>query len=242
MNANILSDNTAIIIRQFQMNDQQQVANIFEKGLTSYGPPDSDTAILQQWFVKSKLCETGDMYNIFNSYKCSTSDHEKIMTVTEPNIDEGEGSEKIKQIHNLILSSFYNFWVAVIPKSNENDKEINDDCDEVVGCIAVIPSVDPVTNRVTALELQRMSVSHKHHRLGIASKLVTHLENFARMKKINRVFLSTLTTMDKAVSFYRRIGYTEVEAKKFYFGDLELPTKGDYVEIANFEKILLTDC
>ena len=91
-----------------------------------------------------------------------------------------------------------NFWVA----------ELNG---EVVGCVGAMPD----EKDCKALELIRMSVDASIRRKGIASLMITQVENFAISCGFCKVSLTTLVTMLTACAFYEGCGYTRMETFKF---------------------------
>jgi GNAT superfamily N-acetyltransferase len=64
------------------------------------------------------------------------------------------------------------------------------------------------------LELRRMSVSVKHHKRGIGSKLIKALEEFAKSKGINTIFLTCTSLQYAAHTLYRRNGFVLMKAKE----------------------------
>eukprot|EP01038_Epipyxis_sp_PR26KG_P014498 gene14498-19464_t len=85
------------------------------------------------------------------------------------------------------------FWVA--------EKE-----SVVVGCVACIPSTEYDQN--THLELVRMSVSSEYRGFGIASKLITTLENHAQSLGKSFIHLTTLIVQQPAVKLYLKNGFS----------------------------------
>jgi len=152
-----------ISIRRFSRSDQKAVESMFQEGLLSYTSADGDIQKIQQSFVDMKLSTSGDMYDIYESYKISTSEEE---------VDR-------------------NFWVAVID-------------DEVIGCVAAIPST---LYPGQAVELLRMSVHREYRRKGVASKLISHLSKWALSKNIKKIHLDTLSAMENAILFYQSNGF-----------------------------------
>ena len=147
----------------------------------------------QQLFIRSKMREGGDMYDIFNSYMAEGDSND-----TSDAISSGDGG-KCKH-----------FWVAV----NEDGK--------VLGCVGVIMSTYNSTDTAiyesangsgddltphNVCELVRMSVSEDARGLGVGTKLYRVLEDFVREKGMKRIVLSTLEDMLLAVGLYKKLGF-----------------------------------
>lgn len=74
----------------------------------------------------------------------------------------------------------------------------------IVGTGAVKPSEGE------SAELKRIWLLQEYHGQGIGYRLVTQLFEFARLAGYKRMVLQTDVHMERAVSFYRRLGFKEI--------------------------------
>ena len=193
--------NFVIEVKCFEHKYNDAVREIFQRGLTSYGPPESDVFKVQSWFVNSRL--QTDMANIYEYYKCSKQS--EVLSSSE-----------------TVGDSLYSFWIAVDAQT-----------DEVVGCVGTIPTEDS-----KIIELQRMSVRQSHAKLGVGRKLVNKVEEFARSRNVEKITLSTLSVMDRALYFYRKCGFEESSRKEVDVSELGLELSSNFITIVNFVKSL----
>jgi GNAT superfamily N-acetyltransferase len=84
------------------------------------------------------------------------------------------------------------FWVAVLES-------------KIVGCVGAIPSTKYSENYV---ELVRMSVSATCRKVGIGSRMLNSLAEWAKQEGYQHINLSTLLKMHLGVEFYIRNGFT----------------------------------
>ena len=94
-----------------------------------------------------------------------------------------------------------------------------------IGCGA-IKEFDPKT-----MEVKRMYVSPQSRGIGIATRILSELENWAKELWCIRCVLETGRNQPHAIALYKKNGYTSI------------PNYGQYVGIANsvcFEKLLIT--
>jgi putative acetyltransferase len=105
------------------------------------------------------------------------------------------------------------WWVAVSSDDNR-----------VLGHVAALPlhlgdpsyySQVPVEQRDHICELRRMAVASNAQRLGVGSKLVSILIDFAREKGYRQIHLTTLRSMKKACAFYEKYGFVKGRIEKF---------------------------
>ena len=62
-------------------------------------------------------------------------------------------------------------------------------------------------------EIRRMYVDRMHRRLGLARRLLSHVELFCASSGINTIVLSTSELQEAAISFYPRLGYVLVDTE-----------------------------
>jgi ribosomal protein S18 acetylase RimI-like enzyme len=247
----------SVTIRRFRREDQAACVSMFSKGLKSYARPGDDMEKLQDWFVASKVDEGGDMYDIYTSFECGRHDEIEggaaITTVRPPFTEVGElSSEPEPQSDDLhreeptssatLLSDVSLsgspsaltrcFWVAVCPGSDEHGPSGQE---EIVGCVGCYPSTK-FADDLSTLELVRMSVKEGTRRLGIGSKLIKHVEDYARSIGKTRINLSTLAAMGQAVALYTRNGYTELERQDIAIDTLGL--SNPVITVVHFVKEL----
>jgi GNAT superfamily N-acetyltransferase len=105
------------------------------------------------------------------------------------------------------------WWVAVSSDDNR-----------VLGHVAALPlhladpsyySQVPVEQRDHICELRRMAVASNAQRLGVGSKLVSTLIDFAREKGYRQIHLTTMTNRKKARAFYEKHGFVKGGIEKF---------------------------
>lgn len=120
------------------------------------------------------------------------------------------------------------FWVAV-------DRAANN---KIVGCVGGYPSkeFDPTEY----FELVRMAVDESYRSCGVARKVVSALEDFAREQQYKHVNLTTLDGMKPAMAFYSRNGYSiqrqvELDVEDFFKRKFDT---GNKVNVVHFVKDL----
>lgn len=102
-------------------------------------------------------------------------------------------------IHDLPNGKKRNFWVA----------ELNGN---IMGVVGAIPSTKYSED---CIELVRMSVSPTCRKMGVGSRLIKTLEDWAKENGYNLVNLSTLEKMHLAVELYTKNGYKLTEQESF---------------------------
>ena len=116
------------------------------------------------------------------------------------------------------------FWVAVL-----NEK--------LVGCVGAIPSTK--YNPDKYCELVRMSVSAECRKVGIASRMIKVLEDWAREEGYEYVNLSTLQKMQLAVQLYTKNGYTLREEEQHNIMERLKTPEPTFITVHHFEKSLV---
>ena len=113
----------------------------------------------------------------------------------------GDMSDIIKYyINNVEDGKKRNFWVAILDG-------------KVVGCVGGIPSTKYSPD--DHCELVRMSVSAATRKMGVGSRLLQVLEEWAREQGFTFINLSTLMKMHLAVELYTRNGFAQIETEEF---------------------------
>jgi putative acetyltransferase len=75
---------------------------------------------------------------------------------------------------------------------------------ERVGCVALVKMSD------TTMELAKMAVDENYRGQGIGRSLIATAIEWARQKKLHRLYLETNHTLTPAISLYRSMGFTDV--------------------------------
>jgi ribosomal protein S18 acetylase RimI-like enzyme len=121
------------------------------------------------------------------------------------------------------------WWVAVSSDDNR-----------VLGHVAALPlhladpsyySQVPVEQRDHICELRRMAVASNTQRLGVGSKLVSTLIDFAREKGYRQIHLTTLCSMKKACAFYEKYGFVKGRIEKFSLEKVALDNPEDLLKL-----------
>jgi len=76
----------------------------------------------------------------------------------------------------------------------------------------------PTYQAVRPAEIRRMYVVAEHRRLGLARRMLTHLETTAALAGADAMILETGRIQVAAVAFYRRAGYVDMPAFGHYAG------------------------
>jgi [ribosomal protein S18]-alanine N-acetyltransferase len=84
--------------------------------------------------------------------------------------------------------------------------------EEVVGYAAVSVVAD-------LAELQRIAVSARHRRSGIASLLLARVEREASVRHADRILLEVRDDNAGALAFYAQQGFTEMDRRPRYYAD-----------------------
>eukprot|EP00943_MAST-04B_sp_MAST-4B-sp1_P008418 g8418.t1 len=87
------------------------------------------------------------------------------------------------------------FWVAVDLKNNN----------QIVGCVGVERKSDEIC------ELRRMSVDVNNRKVGLGSKLVRVVEEFAAQNNYTTLYLTTGCIMSPAIGLYHRNGFEDFQ-------------------------------
>ncbi len=181
-----------IIIRTFERQDQQEVAQMYRAGMNAY----SEVPILKEctkWFVDDKLKMGGDMSNVQMHFMDNKKD----------------GKRRC-------------FWVAVQDGN-------------IVGVVGAMPSV----KYENYVELVRMSVSANCRKMGVGSRLIKTLEDWAREQGYSHVYLTTLEKMNLAVDLYSKNGFELVELEPADFsGHFNVTEQDAVVNVCHFIKPL----
>jgi putative acetyltransferase len=74
------------------------------------------------------------------------------------------------------------------------------------GCVGLAPRPAGRT-----AEIKRLYVRPAHRRQGIASTLMSHAHHHAAQHGMTRLVLDVLPARTMVISFYRHLGYTEIE-------------------------------
>lgn len=123
------------------------------------------------------------------------------------------------------------FWIITIPveifKTLTNINPLLSGGDAVIGSVAVQP-IDETTGEVV-----RMCAHPKIRRAGIASILLSYLENWAKTVGYQTLRLTTLAHMTAAMEFYKSRDYKLINVKQKEYA-------GTTIELSEFEKSLIT--
>jgi GNAT superfamily N-acetyltransferase len=106
-----------------------------------------------------------------------------------PDVDNSGYEDDLRNIERDYLSSGSNFWVA------EADGRL-------IGMVAA-QRIDDNTGR-----LRRMRVTHGWRRKGVATRLLSTVEQFCRHHSYARLILDTTEQQTAAHSLYERAGFT----------------------------------
>lgn len=66
-------------------------------------------------------------------------------------------------------------------------------------------------------ELYTLAIREDKRRLGIGSKLLTHLQERCKEKNMKKIFLEVSTKNEKAISLYEKFNFTKVGLRKNYY-------------------------
>ena len=116
------------------------------------------------------------------------------------------------------------FWVAEV----EN---------KIVGIIGAIPSTK--FNPLTHVELVRMSVDSTVRRMGVGSRLIGVLEDWAKDNGYHSVNLYTLGAMKLARSLYEKNDYSLVETEKKDVSELLQLSEPAVIQLVHYVKRLV---
>lgn len=102
--------------------------------------------------------------------------------------------EGLSKVNNLeYIRSGGNMWMAV------------DDSDEIIGTIAIMKK-----DKNTA-ELKSFYVNKKYRGNGISKKLFSVAMEYCKQINLHKIFLGTYDTMETAICFYKKRGFSEIE-------------------------------
>jgi len=75
------------------------------------------------------------------------------------------------------------------------------------------------TTKKNVIDISCLYIDIKHHRLGIGSKLLTHVENKTKAK----TFTVTSASRKETIDFYKKMGYRKLRTKKYKdTGDIDI--------------------
>lgn len=93
---------------------------------------------------------------------------------------------------------------------------------KVIACIVISTIIDDVYRPVTWLSetdaniyIHRLAVHPDHQGKGLAQKLMTHAENYARSHDFKSIRLDTFSKNKRNQRFYKQRGYTQLETIYF---------------------------
>ncbi len=112
------------------------------------------------------------------------------------------------------------FWVAVLDN-------------KIVGCVGAIPSTKYSEDYV---ELVRMSVSATCRKMGVGSRMVGVLTEWAKAEGYKNVNLSTLRKMHLGVELYTRNGFTVDKEEEVDVADRFDSTEPLMITVVHFVK------
>lgn len=72
-----------------------------------------------------------------------------------------------------------------------------------------------------ALEVERIYVRKEFHRLGLGTVLINKAIEIAKAKRKNQIWLGVWEKNEKAIHFYRKIGFVQTGSHSFYMGEEE---------------------
>ena len=98
--------------------------------------------------------------------------------------------------NSIYINNNNNLWLAF------NNK------DELIGTIAV------VRHSIEDIELKKFYVRKDYRGKGISKKLYNTAINFCKENSLKRVFLWTYDKLDKAINFYTKSGFTELQHER----------------------------
>lgn len=109
---------------------------------------------------------------------------------------ETSRKELNNQDNSIFINKNGNLWIAF------NNK------DEIIGTIAVINHSD------NNIELKKFYVRQDYRGKGVSKKLYNTALDFCKKKSFNRIFLWTYEKLDKAISFYLKAGFVEIQKER----------------------------
>lgn len=107
---------------------------------------------------------------------------------------------------------------------------------KIVGMIGAVPSTKYDPNEY--VELVRMSVSSASRKMGIGSRLIKVLEDWAKEQGYKHINLYTLQAMFLAIALYERNGYTLAETEKKDIAEEFGFTEPTFINVVHFTKKL----
>jgi GNAT superfamily N-acetyltransferase len=110
------------------------------------------------------------------------------------------------------MSNIYLHYIQDLPNRKKRNFWVAELNGSIVGVIGAIPSTKYSEDCV---ELVRMSVSPNSRKIGVGSRLIKTLEDWAITEGYKLVNLSTLEKMYLAVQLYTKNGYTLREKESF---------------------------
>lgn len=178
----------------------------------------SKSAVFVRSFAKSDQVDVADMYRTgINDY--STTEITEIIKWFL--LDKLKPDGDMNNVHeNFMKSNKSHFFVA----------EFNN---KIVGCVAVVPST---THSDEYAEIKRMFVSPTVRKMGVGSKILSHLELWAKSEGYKHINLSTLVKQDLAVNLYKRNGYIQTLNEHMEVGSILNLPKPTFLEVVHFEK------
>jgi [ribosomal protein S18]-alanine N-acetyltransferase len=72
---------------------------------------------------------------------------------------------------------------------------------------------------IDVAELQRIAVAATHRRTGVATDLLTRVEDEARARQVDRLLLEVREDNHVACAFYAARGFTELDRRPRYYAD-----------------------
>lgn len=82
----------------------------------------------------------------------------------------------------------------------------------------------------TVAELRRVSVETEYQRFGLGRRLLSHVHEWAKEQKYEKILACTATKHLRAIKFYESLGYT-VDRNSVWNAD-------PFIEVSHFEKLL----
>jgi len=71
------------------------------------------------------------------------------------------------------------------------------------------------------IEIFKIGVKKEYQRKGVGTKLMQKLMEFAKEKKISKIFLEVKASNLSAYNFYKKLGFKEMYRRKNYYGNEE---------------------
>ena len=90
---------------------------------------------------------------------------------------------------------------------------------KVVGMVRLTPKPDPGVS-----ELQMLYVVPHCRKIGIGKKLLTELTAYARRKEMEKIMLTTSSTMTSAIRLYEKHGFKIAASRKILVGSISVYT------------------